>query len=147
MDLQKIEEINEIDSIFRVQFVLRVMWYDARFTYNNLKENIVRNALSPVEKSQIWSPTLTFFNTQFKDSTKLDNKAGIAIRRQGGFVLSSIEDQENREIYTGSENQIEMFRYYNTRFMCNYGMEWYPFDSQKCQLIFHVQGAILISIL
>ena len=86
---------------------------------------MVRNALSPDEKSKIWSPSLTFYNTQFKDNTQLDFKAGISIRRQGDFTLSPIQDKENQEIYTGSENRLEMFRFYNTKFMCSYDMEWY----------------------
>ena len=68
IDLQQIEEISEIDSIFRVQFLLLLTWFDSRFSYNNLKENLVMNALSPTEMSNIWSPSLTFFNTQYKGS-------------------------------------------------------------------------------
>ena len=71
MDLQKIEEINEIDSIFRVQFVLRVMWYDARFTYNNLKTETAMNVLKSEQQSEIWLPLVIFYNTDQKETTRL----------------------------------------------------------------------------
>ena len=29
-------------------------------------------------------------------------------------------------------------RFYNTKFECKYDMAWYPFDSQRCSLVFQM---------
>ena len=76
-----------------------------------------------------------------QESTLLDYKARIAIRRLGSFSLSPLQDKEHKEIYTGTDNRVELARFYYTKFLCKYAMEWYPFDSQTCQMTFHVQGS------
>jgi len=38
------------------------------------------------------------------------------------------------------ENSMTISRFYNIRFICNYQMQWYPFDVQRCKLVLAMQG-------
>ena len=122
------------DTPVQVQFFLHLTWHDSRLRFYNLKDDSGLNALSPQEKQQIWMPVLVFENTEDKPITSVDEKTSITIRKQGSFSLSKVEDVENQQFFQGRDNSMTMTRFYNIRFICNYEMQWYPFDIQRCQL-------------
>ena len=133
-DIISILDINEISSIFQVQFFLHLTWHDSRLKFYNLKDDSGLNAPSPSEKQQIWIPVLTFENTEDKPITEVDKKTSITVRKLGSFSLSNVDDMENQQFFQGKDNSMTMTRFYNIRFICNYEMQWYPFDIQRCQL-------------
>ena len=139
-DIISILDIDEISSIFQVQFFLHFTWYDARLMYYNLKNDTGLNTLSPEEKQQLWIPVLVFDNTENKLSTVVDEDSTITISKQGSYTLSTMEDVENRQFFKGDENSITLSRFYNIRFLCNYEMQWYPFDVQHCTLKLSMKG-------
>ncbi|XP_023325055.1 uncharacterized protein LOC111698837 [Eurytemora carolleeae] len=133
-DIMDILDIDEKASIFQVQFYLHFSWYDGRLTFFDLRNDSGLNNLSPLEKNLLWIPELVFDNTENKAKTLIDDEATITIEKQGDFYLSGLEEYTNREYYRGSENKITLSRFYNTRFLCQYNLQWYPFDIQNCQL-------------
>ena len=54
-------------------------WKDPRITLWNLKNDTTLNTLTGNEKSQIWNPTLMFFNTEKKSRT-INDKSTFAIK-------------------------------------------------------------------
>ena len=139
-DIISILDIDEISSIFQVQFFLHFTWYDSRLIYYNLKTDTGLNTLSPEEKQQLWIPVLIFDNTENKLSTVVDEDSIITVSKQGNYTLSTMEDVENRQFFQGDENSITLSRFYNIRFICNYEMQWYPFDVQSCTLKLSMKG-------
>merc|ERR1712130_800947 len=127
-------------GIFQVQFFLHLTWQDSRLKFYNLKDDTGLNALSPQEKEILWIPVLTFENTENKPFTLADEKTSITVKKQGEFSLSKVEDVENQQFFEGKENSMTMSRFYNIRFICNYQMQWYPFDVQRCKLVLAMQG-------
>ena len=81
-----------------------------------------------------------FENTELKQSTVVDEDASLTITKAGDFSLSEMEKVENRQTFAGDENSITLSRFYNTRFICNYNMQWYPFDIQVCDLTLSLKG-------
>ena len=81
-----------------------------------------------------------FFWTMFIFSTLVDKNAIVTIERRGNFTIPDKSDVENRQFYHGKDNQITLSRFYNIRFLCQYSMNWYPFDLQKCSLILQMKG-------
>ena len=135
MDLISIININEVDSIFEVQFTLYLSWLDSRMSFNNLKNDTGQNVLSPKKKSMIWLPKLVFLNTKSRPKVTLIEETNIMVKKQGSFELSSITELENIQVYSGSENPLILSQFYNMRFLCNYEMQWVPFNIQKCTMI------------
>ena len=138
-DIVAILDIDEIASIFQVQFFLHFSWYDPRLIFFNLKEDSGLNALSPEEKQQIWVPALVFSNTENRLSTLVDEDSTVTIERRGTYTVPDITELENRHFFSGSGNQITLTRFYNIRFLCYYNMNWYPFDLQTCSLILQMK--------
>ena len=139
-DIISILDIDEISSIFQVQFFLHFTWHDSRLIYYNLKNDTGLNALSPEEKQQLWIPVLIFDNTENKLSTVVDEDSTIVVNKRGNYTLSTMENVENRQFFKGDENSITLSRFYNIRFICNYEMQWYPFDVQSCTLRLSMKG-------
>ena len=139
-DLLAFLEINEVASIFQVQFRLHFSWFDSRLRFENLKNDTGLNTLSPEEKTSIWIPELVFENTEFKPSTILDSEAHISVQKEGAFSRAPESETENVQYFAGSQNPLILSRFYNTRFLCSYNMEMYPFDIQKCHLLFSMKG-------
>ena len=135
VDLASIINIDEVGSIFQVQFTLYLTWFDSRMTFNNLNKETGLNALSPKEKNMIWLPELVFLNTEQRPKVTLDEETQIIVDRQSSFQLSPITELENVQVYSGSKNPLILSRFYNIKFLCNYEMHWVPFNIQKCTMI------------
>ena len=114
-DIIDILEINEISSLFQVQFYLHFTWYDSRLTFFDLRNDTGLNTLSPSEKQEIWIPELVFDNTEYKLSTVVDDDASITVRKTGPYSLSRISDPTNRQHFEGKGNPITLSRFYNIR--------------------------------
>ena len=139
-DIISILDIDEINSIFHVQFFLHLTWFDSRLKFYNLKNDIGLNTLSPAEKREIWKPVLVFENTELKQSTVVDDDSSLTIKKSGNFSLTEMDQVENQQKFLGGENSLILSRFYNTRFICHYNMQWYPFDVQVCHLTLSLKG-------
>ena len=117
VDIIDILEINELSSLFQVQFYLHLSWYDSRLTYFDLRNDTGLNMLSPIEKQEIWFPVLVFDNTEHKLSTLVDHDASINVQKTGSYFLSDASDPTNRQKYAGKENPITLSRFYNIRYI------------------------------
>ena len=56
------------------------------------------------------------------------------IKFSGGYKVSKIYENENIQYFSGKENPLHMRRFYNQRFLCDYELDWYPFDIQHCNM-------------
>ena len=134
VDIESIMEINEVEGIFQVQFNLLMKWVDSRLSFLNLKDDITLNTFLPSEKEDIWVPELVFYNTEERPSSIVDETASMKVSKEGDFTPAGIEENENIQYFQGSDNPILLRRFYNSRFLCDYKMQWYPFDVQRCNL-------------
>ena len=138
IELLKILEIGEIEMLFRCQFKLFLEWFDSRVTFYNLKENQLLNTLVEDEKQNIWTPSMIFDNTDEKVRTKTDVESLISVKREGNFSRNTIDNVDNVYIYDGAENPLQMSRVYHIGWICEYQMNWYPFDTQVCSMTISV---------
>ena len=136
VELLKILEIGEVAMLFSSQYALQLEWLDGRITYYNLHGNQSLNTLVEEEKQMIWTPSFIFDNTKSKTRTTTDKESIISVRRMGNFSRNTIESIDNVYIFRGRENPLDMARIYQTDWICDYLMNWYPFDTQKCSLTF-----------
>ena len=113
-----------------------LQWFESRLRFKNLNTDMRVNSILPSENSQIWVPELVFLNTEKETRTVLDARTSVNIERRGPFTLSKPFELENIRYYKGAENPLIMRRYYDERFLCNFNLEWYPFDIQRCLMIF-----------
>ena len=112
VDLLKILQINEVDSIFSCQLQLNLLWYDQRLSYNNLKMDSNYNALSEDERDKIWTPKIIFSNTEKMDGLINDERAHASVIAKGNYAIASEASVDNAFLYKGLENPITLTRAY-----------------------------------
>ena len=94
------------------------------------------NTLGQNEKDDIWVPVIVFYNTDKKFTSRNDEKTRIQVTLENNGTLNGKEIANDIEIYEGVENPLKMSRVYDIDFLCNYQIQWYPFDIQVCDMIF-----------
>ena len=136
MELYNILEISEVTSVFRTQYKLFMEWKDPRVQFWNLKEKKTLNILTSHEKSQIWIPTLVFFNTDHKTRSVSDQETLVYVIKNGNFSINEPNEIDNINVFNGAENSLMTNRIFETKWICTYAMNVYPFDTQKCLMVF-----------
>ena len=136
--LQTILNLDEIGGIMYIKYVLLATWRDPGLTFHNLKRDANRNLLSEMEWSRIWVPRVIFDNTEAAEKSIMDKDAIIRVLANENFThtTTDIHHHQNIYIFKGKETKLEMSRVYNTEFLCEFTMAWYPFDTQTCHLDF-----------
>ena len=138
MRLQSILNLDEIGQIMFVKYVLLAKWKDPGLKFHNLKRDANQNVLSEIEWSRIWVPRIIFDNTEATEESIMDAKSIIRVLANENFThtVTDLHHHQNIYVFDGKETELEMSRAYNTEFLCEYSMAWYPFDSQTCHLDF-----------
>ncbi len=115
--------------------------FDVRLTYVDLNDNTELNQLNLASRKQIWVPEVIFYNTEVKTETLNDGKAYAYVNKTSSYQRRSMEHLHNAYLYKGSKNPITLARVYSVKFICDYDMSIYPFDTQKCSAIFIIKGS------
>ena len=136
VDLLKVLQIDEVGMLYESQYSLNLEWLDPRITFYNLHEDQGLNTLVEEEKGKIWTPKLIFDNTKQKTRTKTDSESVISVKREGNYTLNMLEDVDNIYMFQRLNNPLDMSRVYQTPWICDYEMNWYPFDTQNCRMTF-----------
>ena len=123
VNLNTIMDISEVGGYFQVQFDLILNWFESRLRFKNLKNDMNLNSFLPNENHEVWVPELIFVNTENKPSTITDDRTSIKVEKKGDYKLSLSSENENIQYFEGAENPLEMKRFYNQRFLCDYGMQ------------------------
>ena len=136
-------KIQEVDQITKIQFELSLKWFDARLQYYNLKNYENMNALTYNEKQKLWVPSIIFQNTESQITSQNDVKSRMtAVKMKNGTFNIDGLVSEDIDIYEGRDNPITMSRVYDSEFLCNFQMQWYPFDTQTCFMEFRLDEGI-----
>ena len=98
--------------------------------HQGLRADGAQNILLNYEAQQLWTPSLTFINTEKQEKTILDNRTMITIKRLGNYEQSNDDSIKNQYLYSGSDNPMTMSHIYSTHWLCEYKMMSYPFDTQ-----------------
>ena len=134
--VNSILSITEIDQLIYISYDLVMEWRDPRLEYQDIKHNIDLNVMSLADIENIWVPRLNFKNTRSALETEMDKKIIAKIIPSANFTYErgDMSQKNNKYIFKGSENSIFMSRAYDTHFLCEYDMAFYPFDSQICTM-------------
>merc|ERR1719402_1265638 len=109
-------------------------WFDHRFSFHNLKRLSGQNVLTEKDGQVIWIPYVVFTNTKNNEATEYHKNAQITVSRRGNFTFSKSSEMHEINIFTGKENSVKFEKSYTKTFRCDYALNLYPFDTQKCSL-------------
>ena len=132
----KISNIRELDQQITVKFQLVITWLDGRLTFNNLRDNFALNVIDTDERQKLWLPFLVFQNTKKMSSTiASDDKTNIlTVVKERSSSQESLKSLYENKVYMGNQNHMRLSTMYMDDFDCNFQLEMFPFDLQKCPL-------------
>ena len=134
---------------FSADFYLNLRWHDIRLDMWDLNEDFSKNSLSKEQLDALWKPKLGFVNTITK-LYSIQPLHGTLIRESDPLsedITFSTEGNNNLSIcihifyisfyseayiYPGKENSIYVTQRYIQEFLCQFKLEYYPFDTQVC---------------
>ena len=140
IDIESILLISEKDSLIILKLSLKILWFDHRLQFNNLKNITSMNTFPVREKEQLWIPDVVFSNTETREGIEMDRKAFLTVRKLGKYKPEDIQILANRLVFKGSENPIIYTRPFRVQLTCTFNVAWYPFDFQHCMVELATEG-------
>ena len=79
---------------------------------------------------------MVFYNTKGKEESVADQRSILSVIPVQDFKFTRTDQTsyENIYLFQGSENTLKLSKTHDTKFLCQYDMAWYPFDSQICTM-------------
>ena len=141
LNIVAILEINEIRNVIQTKFRQKGTWFDSQLTYQNLKEN-EDNLVSPADQESIWRPWIIYQNTADKNQvseTETPRIMRIIPNSDFLFIAGDNTNIQNMYLFEGTRNAIQEEKEFRVEWLCDFHMEWYPFDTQSCTMQFRNQ--------
>ena len=138
INIDKIIDINENEGIFTTKWTLIRKWHNSQLTFQNLKRNPNKNKMSTEDTKRMWTPWFVFENIRHKQDIKRTDEKDIMTvipNQEFQFELSDKTKFQHTRLFKGDENIIENRKQFTVKWVCDFDMRWYPFDSQRCKMI------------
>ena len=133
-----IVEINEIQNFVTTKIGFTRTWFDSQLTFLNVKKG-GKNTISFLDRETIWRPWIIFQNiANNKKIIETDKRNVLKIVPKNGFNFTIADDTflYNTHLFDGADNALQQEEEYSVEWLCEFHMEWYPFDTQSCTMQF-----------
>ncbi|KAG7176563.1 Neuronal pentraxin-2-like 1 [Homarus americanus] len=110
INLVTFPSIVTVDLAFATTFQLRLSWRDSRLKYLNLKKDSSLNLLAQEASLSIWTPQVFFKNAHDNLFTNLGEGSRVECHREGQPQPGSPDLPQERNVFAGSENTLEVCR-------------------------------------
>lgn len=118
----------------QLTYELKMLWYDNRLTFLNLKTNDSLNKVTHSSMVTLWTPVVGFINTGTHEHTVVDMETSLHLQQLRSSKIRDGGAPGEVILYPGGDNQLVLSRKYNTIFVCDFDLTLYPFDSQYCDM-------------
>ena len=136
--IKKIVHINELEGYIEMKVGIKREWFDSQLTYQNIKKD-KNNLIFSKDWEIIWSPFIIFENIESKEMMKETDKfhkIRVIPNEDFRFELGDDTLLHNTQLFSGSQNSLQWQRELTIEWLCDFHMEWYPFDTQSCTMEF-----------
>ena len=133
-------DIKTSELCFTADYFLNLRWYDYRLAYQDLNNLTALNILSSEHKKSIWTPKLAFTNALGPFQTEVDQLTSGVVVREAPPLEEDLTLATEALLFSGSENSLRITREYYKSYSCSFDLQYYPFDTQVCKMVFEVQG-------
>ena len=127
-------EVKELKQQITVFLRIKLKWTDDRLAFKNLNEKEEMNLVGNSQWSEIWIPTLTFSNSVDDSNTIKEGETFLVVQRLGNGSPNALEILHEDLVYSGSENPLILSKMYTLKLSCQFHLDMFPFDMQKCPI-------------
>jgi hypothetical protein len=138
-------EFKELESKYQSRLHLKMVWYDPRLIFYNLRNDSSLNRLGS-SKNIIWTPQLTFTNSISNTIIENDDLVRISVDKRGQGLPNQFAEMDESLIFMGSENPLIFERDYDIQVYCLFDLKEYPFDSQTCHIVLELESDLMSTV-
>ena len=131
--VEYIDKIDEIMMSFSVKIHIKLEWFDTRLVFNNLREKT--NLVDLAIQQQLWIPKLIFTNSLPFFQIPNDADSVVKIKKEGLPLPRDHNDLQENELYSGSNNLLQLERNLDLNLRCHFEFFFFPFDHQSCSIM------------
>ena len=139
LSIWDIVEINEKEGFFKSKILFTRKWIDQRVTFCNIQNEAALNAINPEEQKLLWTPWTVFNNIEDREKyTLADSEPAWRVipNPNNSFVIADKDFLHNTYLFDGASNMISYEKGFTIEWLCDFQMEWFPFDTQSCTMEF-----------
>lgn len=127
-------DIDENKQMFTVKYNIELEWRDYRLDYMHLRNNSNMNMVNIETMKMVWIPNIVHQNTETNRGLDVDESAFMTVKKETqSFMFNNLQTDKT---YKGRYNSLTFSRSYTTTFICQFHLQWYPFDTQTCTMEF-----------
>lgn len=131
-----IDKLDEKEMTYSVKVHIQLKWCDKRLIFYNLRDEMKRgNVVGLDERDDLWIPKLVFSNSQPEFRLDMDANSYLMIIKEGQPSYDEINELQENEQYSGSENPIVYEKFIDLNLRCSFEFSKYPFDQQTCSIL------------
>ncbi|XP_069975169.1 uncharacterized protein [Penaeus vannamei] len=134
LDIYAIRSIDVGEFRFTCDVEVTTEWFDSRLQFRHLNNASTLNSLNRKER-QPWTPKLELLGDGRTTSDVTARRGSLNIRRYAGPLEDNDEEAQESEVFLGSENSLLQVQKFTVATSCQFGLEKFPFDTQKCSMI------------
>ena len=138
-EIQDIIEINEKDGFVQCKILIIRQWFDRKVTFQNLKNETGLNIIDPEDRRLLWKPWTLFNNIADRSKyaqTDREQEWKVIPKPNNSFVHADNSFLHNTYLFDGASNMISYEIAFTIEWLCDFHMNWYPFDTQSCKMEF-----------
>ena len=140
ISIQEIVEISEKEGFLRCKSIQTRKWIDQKVTFQNLQNNSKLNIIHPEDRSLLWKPWTIFNNIEDRSkytATDTEPLWKVIPNSNHSFELADNSFLHNTHLFDGASNMISYENAFTVEWLCDFHMEWFPFDTQSCRMEFY----------
>ena len=145
VDIIRILDIDHQNGFIRAKFAYILEWKDSRLEFKNMQTRGGMNVLQPYEILQIWIPEVVLDDIDLKNRFYHTNQT-VTVQYNPNITprYSDLWETQITHYYKGKHTSLQLNRTVSTSFLCDFDVFSFPFDIQKCYLVFTLASTQLV---
>ncbi|XP_042233733.1 uncharacterized protein LOC121873920 [Homarus americanus] len=145
LDITSIREFDILGFVVAVDITQSIKWRDARLVLRNLRQGNFPNEAKSFDK--LWLPDILVKDGTYSPTDLQMRRVRLLVRRDADPLPDDDYNISEDELYRGVNSTLKLLQQYTVRAMCQFLLHAYPFDSQRCSLVYSIPDQAIGKIL
>ncbi|XP_042233734.1 uncharacterized protein LOC121873922 [Homarus americanus] len=145
LDITSIREFDILGFMLAVDIIQSIRWRDARLVLMNLRQGNFPNEAKSFDK--LWLPDILVKDGTYSPTDLQMRRVRLLVRRDADPLPDDDSNYSEDELYRGVNSTVKLVQQYTVTLMCQFQLQAYPFDSQRCSLVYSIPDQAVGNIL
>ncbi|XP_042884699.1 uncharacterized protein LOC122261219 [Penaeus japonicus] len=136
VNITVIREFDLISFKISADALWQLRWLDRRLTFKNLRKKYQANLVE--DRAVVWTPTVKLRDGTGSSVDTKPRSEALYVARMGEPLPDDDTIMLEDEVYSGWENMLLYQQEQTITFMCHFQLRMYPFDRQRCSIVFNI---------